>query len=478
MAGEIGGGRIEVREIDRFPNTPLRQGSSMHWDIKGLLDQLRVGLRKAAGLVGQVASISTDSWGVDYVLFGADGQALDPVFHYRDPRTTAAVGKVNARVGAEKIFAETGIQFLPINTIYQLATESPERLAQSQQLLLIADAFNYFLSGVARAEESLASTTQLYNPIKRAWSAPLLQALDLPERIFPTIVPCGSRLGRLDPAIARDAGLPECDVVASCSHDTAAAVVAVPAEGEDWAYISSGTWSLLGVEVQSPVLTEQCRALNFTNEVGFGGTIRLLKNIAGLWIVQECRRDWEAKGEALDYAQLTAMAAEGEPFRCLIHPGDARFLAPDDMPEKIASYCRESGQPTPRSRGEVIRCALESLALLYQQTLRNLETLIGRKLRVMHIVGGGSRNGLLNQFTANAAQIPVLAGPVEATTIGNVAVQAMVAGELRSIEEARALVRSSSALRLFQPTDGATWAAACQRFEQLNCSQYSQPECE
>ena len=478
MAGELRDDRLAIREIHRFANEPLRRGTSLHWDIQRILDALRDGLRKAAALAQPFRSISTDSWGVDYVLFHENGKRIDPVFHYRDPRFACGVDRVARVASREEIFQETGIQFLPINTIYQLASEEPERLARASRLLPIADAFNFMLCGVAKTEESLASTTQLYNPRSRAWSRPLIDKLGFPARLFPPIVPGGAALAPLSAGIARETGLAPCDVVAGCSHDTAAAVAAVPVQSDSWAYISSGTWSLLGVEVPKPVLTDQCRALNFTNEVGFGGAIRLLKNIVGLWIVQECRRAWQRAGLEFTYAQLTSLAAESSPFRSLIHPADARFLMPDQMPEKIADYCRETDQPVPRTPGETVRCALESLALLYRQTARDVDRLMGRATRVMHIVGGGSQNALLNQFTANALQIPVMAGPSEATTAGNVLVQAIASGELKSLSQARELVARSFPIQAFHPADAAAWDSASRQFQALTCSHDPQNSCE
>jgi len=285
MLGTLAGGRLSLDELHRFPNTPLRIADSLCWDITGLFAGIKVGLRKAADLNLPIASISTDSWGIDYLLLDERGTMVEPAFHYRDARTARGVERVRSLVPWPEVFAETGIQFLPMNTIYQLAAESPERLAQARQLLLVGDAINYFLCGVARAEESLASTTQLYDPRTRDWSPRLLRTLGLPREIFQAIVPSGTKLGRLKPELARETGVKALDVIASCSHDTGAAVAAIPTPGGTWAYISSGTWSLMGAELSSPLLTEQCREFNFTNEIGFGGTVRLLKNIVGLWIV-------------------------------------------------------------------------------------------------------------------------------------------------------------------------------------------------
>ncbi len=467
MLGTIADGRLALEELHRFPNRVSRTGDSLHWDIPRLFDELKVGLKKAAALKVPIASISTDSWGVDYVLLDARGKVIPPAFHYRDPRTALGVERVRAKVPRPEVFAETGIQFMPLNTLYQLAAEEPARLREASQMLMIADAFNFWLSGTARIEESNASTTQLYDPRAQLWSGKLLQALGLPAKLFPAIVSSGTRLGTLTPELALETGLGEIAVIAGCSHDTAAAVAAVPASGENWAYLSSGTWSLLGLELSQPLLTDACRELNFTNEVGFGGSIRLLKNISGLWLVQECRREWAQAGQDFDYATLTRLAAETPPFVSLINPGDQRFLAPSSMTGAMAEFCRETKQPVPATPGAFVRCALESLALLYRRTLRDLEQLTGRHIKQLHIVGGGSRNPLLNQFAANATQLPVLAGPVEATAAGNVMVQAIALGEVPSLSAAREIIAASFPVERIEPHDEMDWAQAYQRFVKL-----------
>ena len=428
---------------------------------------MKAGLKKAAACKLPIASISTDSWGVDYVLLDARGEVMPPAFHYRDPRTARGIKRVQTKVSRAEVFAETGIQFMPLNTLYQLAAEEPARLLEASQILMIADAFNFWLGGAARIEESNASTTQLYDPRARQWSGKLLKSLDLPEKLFPQIVPSGTRLGTLTPELARETGLGEIAVIAGCSHDTAAAVAAVPASGENWAYLSSGTWSLLGLELNAPLLTEACRELNFTNEVGFGGSIRLLKNISGLWLVQECRREWAQAGQDFDYATLTRLATEAPPFVSLINPADSRFLAPASMTGAMAEFCRETNQPVPETPGAFVRCALESLALLYHRTLRDLERLTGRRIEQLHIVGGGSRNPLLNQFAANATQLPVLAGPVEATAAGNVLVQAIALGEVPSLSAAREIVAASMPVQRIEPRDRAEWERAFDRIGKL-----------
>lgn len=467
MLATLANGKLTLQELHRFANTPVQSEGSLHWDIPRLFAELKLGLKKAAGLELPLTSISTDSWGVDYVLCDAAGAIVPPAFHYRDPRTARGVEIVRARLAWEIIFEETGIQFMPLNTIFQLAAEAPGRLAETAQMLTIGDAFNYWLSGVACIDESNASTTQLYNPRTKQWSGKLVQKLGLPQHIFPALVPSGTRLGPLKEEIAKECGLPQFEVIASCSHDTGAAVVSVPAEGENWAYLSSGTWSLLGVELAEPVMTDACRELNFTNEIGYGGSVRLLKNIIGLWLVQECRREWARAGQEFEYGTLSELAAQAPAFTSLINPADARFLRPGDMPAKIAACCRETSQSEPRTPGATIRCALESLALLYRRTLNRLEQLAGRRIERLHVVGGGSRNSLLNQFTANALGIAVIAGPAEATATGNVLVQAITLGHLPSLAAARAVVRASWDLRTFVPADAAVWEQQYRRFEEL-----------
>jgi len=467
MLGSLQDGQLSLEELHRFPNTPVKTADSLQWDIPNLFEELKTGLKKAAKLHLPIASISTDSWGVDYVLLAEDGTIIPPAFHYRDSRTAQGVANIHAKVEWKTIFDETGIQFMPLNTLYQLGAESRERLEHASHLLLIADVFNYFLSGVLCAEETLASTSQLYNPRTKSWSKSLLRAVGLPERLFPTILPAGSRLGHLKQEIAAETGLPAIEVVASCSHDTAAAVAAVPATQGNWAYLSSGTWSLMGVELPSPMITDTCRELNFTSEIGFGGSVRLLKNIIGLWVVQECRRIWKETGLEHDYTTLTQLAAAAPPLLSLIDPADPRFVSPGNMPARIATFCAETGQPEPSSPGATIRCVLESLALLYRRTLLQIEQLIGTKIERLHIVGGGSRNTLLNQFTANAVQIPVTAGPAEATAAGNILVQAITLGHLPSLAAAREVVRSSSDLVFVTPDQLDVWEAAYARFVQM-----------
>jgi rhamnulokinase len=467
MLGTLADGKIILEELHRFPNGPVKTSGALHWNIDALFAELKNGLKKAAATNLPITSISTDSWGVDYALYDERGLIMQPVWCYRDSRTAYGVENTKAKIDWPAIYAETGIQFMAINTIFQLAVETPERLAKAKQLLLIGDAFNYFCSGVARNEASLASTTQLYNPRTSAWSKKIFGALRLREEMFAPICPSGTRLGPMKKNLATEVGLPQIEVVASCSHDTGAAIAAVPAAGENWAYLSSGTWSLMGVELPKPVINEKSRSLGFTNEIGFGNSVRLLKNIVGLWIVQECRRHWAKEGTKYDFAALEKLSTAAPPFVSLINPDDPRFLSPDDMPRRIAEFCAETGQPVPASHGAYMRCVHESLALFYRVVLRRIERLTGKKIEWLYIVGGGSKDAALNQFAANALKIPVLAGPTECTALGNILIQAITFGHIASHDAAREVVRNSFELKTFTPQLSPEWDAAAARFEKL-----------
>jgi rhamnulokinase len=469
MLGALADGRLQLEEVHRFPTGGIVVESSLRWDVIHLFEEIKVGLRRlvARDIVPQ--GISTDSWGVDYVYFRAGEPLLTLPYHYRDIRTDGAFKPAFARVSREEIFEQTGIQFMTINTLYQLlddARRRPEVMALAEKFLCIGDYFNYLLSGVARAEQSMASTTQLYDPRARAWSKPLLEKFDLPARIFPEIADSGTVLGPLRGEFAR--AWPETKVVATCSHDTGTAVAAVPAENEDWAFLSSGTWSRVGGETNHPVITEESREAGFTNEAGLGGTTRLLKNIVGLWIVQECRRAWAARGDDYTYEDLVRLAADAEPLTALIHPDWEEFYKPDRMPEKVAEYCARTNQTAPRTPGAIVRCIYESLALRYEQVLRLAETVSGRKAARLHIVGGGSKSDLFNQTVADAIRRPVLAGPVEATAIGNVLIQALALGQIGSHAELRRVVRDSFPVKTYQPRPSEAWQAASEKFETLS----------
>jgi rhamnulokinase len=476
MLGRLEDGRVSLEEIHRFSNGGVALADSLRWDMLRLWDDIRTGLRKAFARGVAVESVSVDSWGLDYVLSGAGQELLSAPHHYRDARTDAPYARARETPGTELIFSETGIQMMPINMLYQLAAEnarSPRMLALADRFLNIADFVHYLLSGVARAEESLASTTQIFNPRTRTWSERLIREFGFPRHIFPEIVPSGTILGPLRTGLAGEIGAPaSVQVVATCSHDTGAAVAAVPAEaGDDWAYLSSGTWSLLGVELPAPRLDAAARELNFTNEAGFGGTTRFLKNIVGLWLLQELRRAWAEQGDSYDYAALSREAESAPAFGALIHPGDGRFSKPGAMPEKIAAYCREQGVEPPQTVGASVRCVYESLALQYRRTLDEVESVTGRTIKRLHIVGGGSQSRFFNQCIADATGREVFAGPVEATAVGNVLLQAVALGHLESLQALRNTVRRSFELQQYRPRQQSDWEAAYIRFLRLGRSE-------
>jgi rhamnulokinase len=466
ILGELERGKLRLHEVHRFQNTPVKDRDGLVWNIPQLYQELLIGLQKSTQRDDPISSISCDSWGVDYMLFEDDGSLITPTYHYRDPRCEEGMREVLSRLPWETIYSETGIQKMALNTLFQLGAENPRRLRRARHLLPIGDAFNYLFSGVPRVEVSMASTTQLYNPVQRRWSADLVKAAKVPLEILPSIVTSGTSLGPVKPEIAGQTRLDGAEVVASCSHDTGAAVVAVPAVGTNWAFLSSGTWSLMGVELSQPLINTAAREMNFTNEIGFGHSVRLLKNIVGLWIVQECRRYWAERQQEMDYEVITHLASAAAPFESLINPTDPRFLTPGNMPEKIEAFCRETKQPIPRKPGQVIRCVLESLALFYRRTLRSIEQLTGKRIDTLHIVGGGAKNSLLNHFTANALQIPVVIGPSEATSAGNVLVQAIAMGHIKSLEEARAIVRDSYRCETIRPQN-VNWEKPIERMEQF-----------
>ena len=470
IRGILKNGRLFLDEIHRFQNTPVRSGDSLHWDLGSLQDEISVGLKKAGALGESFESISCDSWGVDYVLYDSQGTHINPTFHYRDPRTAEGVKNIFNRLPWESIFMESGIQFMPLNALFQMGAETTDRLNAAASFGGVGDAFNYWLGGRAVLELSMASTFQLYHPVKKDWSKKLIEAAGLQQEQLPEIVDSGTPIGFLSDDLVKEHGLNRMQVVASCSHDTGAAVAAVPAVDERWAYLSSGTWSLMGVELSEPIINDLSMKLNYTNEIGYGGSIRLLKNIIGMWLIQECRREWEGQGDAIDYEEMTRLAGEAAPFKSLIHPADPRFIPPGGMPDRIAAFCHETSQTVPGTKGAMLRCALESLALLYRKTLQDIEIMTGNRVDVLHIVGGGSRNRLLNQWTANALNRKVVTGPIEATAAGNILIQALALGHLDSIEDARQVISNSFPTETFLPVDQSKWDDAFERFQSLESS--------
>ncbi len=457
VLGSLAGGRLEIEEIRRFPNQPVELPSGLYWDAFRLFHEIVEGLT-TAGRERRLkpAGIGVDTWGVDFGLLAADGGLIDCPRHYRDPRTNGVPERLFKTVPRAEVFARTGIQIMSINSLYQLYAM---RLAHSaalngaSRLLFMPDLLNYWLTGVERSEVTISSTSQFYDPKARRFAADMMERLDLPSRILAELIEPGSRLGPLLPHLAESTGLGAVPVHAVGSHDTASAVAAVPARGDGWCYISSGTWSLMGVESAAPVIDEQSYNLNFTNEAGVAGRTRLLKNIAGLWLLQECRRAWAAQGERFGYDELMQMAEASGPARAIIDPDD--FLQPGDMPARIAAWCGERSLEAPKTKGEFCRTILESLAHRYCEVLPGLEGLTGSRIHTIHIVGGGSRNSLLNQLVADATGRKVVAGPIEATAAGNLLVQAIGAGEVSGIEAAREIVRQSFPITEFEPKPNA-----------------------
>ncbi|MBE3581985.1 MAG: rhamnulokinase [Thermoanaerobacteraceae bacterium] len=461
IVGTLQDGRLTLEEIYRFPNEPVRVPDGLHWDVLRLFHEMKEGLRRAAARYGRnLKGMAVDTWGVDFALLGERDILLSNPYHYRDRRTEGVMEEAFKLVPKEEIFSQTGIQFLPFNSLYQLLAwrqQQPALLNQARTMLMIPDLFNYFFTGVKAGEFTNATTTQMYNPRAGTWAVDLLTRFDLPVHMLPDVNAAGTVLGPVLPGVARETGAGEITVILPGSHDTASAVAAVPATGPDYMYISCGTWSLVGTEVREPVINDQTLKLNFTNEGGVGGSFRLLKNVTGLWLVQECRRTWARMGENFSYGELAAMAREAKPLPTVVDPDHPAFLNPENMPEAIQAYCRETGQPVPETKGEIVRCALESLALKYRWVLERLEGILGKRLAVVHMVGGGTQNELLCRFTAGATGRPVVAGPVEATAVGNLLVQAMAMGEISNLDEGREIVRRSFALKTYEPEDQEEW---------------------
>ncbi|UCC64112.1 MAG: rhamnulokinase [Anaerolineae bacterium] len=468
ILGQFDGERIQLSEVHRFPNAPVYLLDGMHWDVLRLWTEIKQSMALIAREHGgDLAGVGLDTWGVDFGLLDRDGALVSNPYHYRDSRTDGMIEEAFRRVRRKEIFEQTGIQFMPINSLYQLLSMIVSRspaLDIAETFLTMPDLFNYWLTGRKVCEFSNATTTQCYDPRKGDWAIPLLEKMSIPIHIFPEIVPPGTVLGELLPSVAEEVGTSGLPVIAPACHDTGCAVAAVPAEGPDFVYISSGTWSLMGAELPEPVINERSLTFSFTNEGGVGGTFRFLKNIAGLWLVQECRRMWARQGEEFSYDDLTQMAAQADPLQSVVDPDYGEFLRPGDMPARIRAFCEWTGQPAPQSKGAVIRCVLESLALKYRWVLERLEEILARHLEPIHIVGGGAQNRLLNQFAADATGRQVITGPVEATAAGNVITQAMALGQIGSLEEGRRIVRNSFDVATYEPAGGTEWDEAYTRF--------------
>jgi rhamnulokinase len=466
ILAHVQSGILTMEEVHRFANEPVEYGGSLHWDMP----RLWLEVSKVLGLVEEVelASLGVDTWGVDYALLGERGELLQNPYHYRDQRTQGVMEDVFRKVPKQEIYWATGIQFMPINTLYQLFAakrQTPGLLKAAEKLLTIPDLINYWLTGNAVCEFTNATTTQLVNPVKRAWAIDLMERLALPAELPAPIVEPGSVVGTLLPATSRNSALAGTPVIAPACHDTGSAVAAVSAR-EGTAFLSSGTWSLLGTELDAPVITPAALRLNFTNEGGVNGTTRLLKNVMGLWMLQCCRQSWAARGHSYDYRELMELASREPAFTHLLDPDDESFLRPADMLAAINQFCTRTRQPVPQTPGAYVRTILESLAFKYRLVLRNLEQVSGQRIHQIRVIGGGSKNSLLNQLTADATGRRVLAGPAEATALGNIAMQILATGVATSLAEVRAIVDRSFSTEIFQPLETDKWDRQADRFEQ------------
>ncbi len=471
IVGSLANATLTLFETHRFANGPVHLLDGLHWDILRLWSEIKTGIGiSAANLAQPLAGIGLDTWGVDFALLDKNNSLLSNPFHYRDVRADGMLDEAFHRMSRADIFFNTGIQFMQINTLYQLLAMSVHKSPLfdiAKSFVTIPDLFNYWLSGEITNEFTNATTTQCLDPRNRMWATQVLEAMQIPVHLFKPVTDPGTQLGTLLPQLAEETGAAGVRIVVPACHDTGSAVVAVPAQNQDFAWISSGTWSIMGAEVREPCLTAKALEYNFTNEGGVFGTWRLSKNIMGLWLVQECKRTWTHHGEDIPYDEITRLATEAKPFVAVIDPDDNRFFHPGDMPERIRSYCVDTHQPVPQTRGEVLRVALEGIALKYRWVLERLEELTQKQFAPIHIIGGGTKNRLLNQFAADATKRAVVTGPVEATAIGNVLMQAIGLEHLGSLAEAREVVRTSFDVEEYRPVSAEGWDAAYQKLLNL-----------
>ncbi|MCM1022683.1 MAG: rhamnulokinase [Prevotella sp.] len=469
MLGKFDGEKITLEEIHRFENNPVKLGDTLYWDVYRLFYEVKQGVSKAA-LSGGFDSIGVDTWGVDFGLIDKNGTLMGAPVHYRDSRNVGMVDKALKIFPKEKFYKITGNQFMDINTVFQLLylrLNRPDRLKNADKLLLMPDLFNYLLTGVKRTEVSIASTTQMMNAVNKNWSETVLDKLKLPKNLLTKIVPSGTVIGRLREDICKELNAPAANVIAVCGHDTQCAVCAVPAEEKDFIFISCGTWSLFGTELDEPLINPVSEAFNITNETGYGGKTTFLKNIIGLWLIQETRRQFKREGTELSYAELERLALAAEPFKCFIDPDAPEFVPEGDIPERVREFCRRTGQYVPQSVGEVMRCVYESLALKYRQAFEEIKICTGKEYRSINLIGGGAKDGLLCKMTANACNCKVTAGPNEATAYGNIAIQLMADGAVSSLAEARKIIAVSDSVKTFLPENAEEWESAYERYVQF-----------
>ncbi len=469
ILGSYDGEKLRMEEIHRFSNDPVDVCGVFHWDVLRLFHEIKQGISKAVH-AGGFDAIGIDTWGVDFGLIDKKGRLLNNPVHYRDTRTVGMMDKVFEVIPKEELYGKTGIQFAAFNTIFQLAylrMYEPETLAMADKALLMPDLFAYLLTGEMKAEYSIVSTTQCLDPKTGDWAYDLLDRLEIPRRLFPPIIDAGKSYGMLSDAICEELGAPKVPVVAVCTHDTGSAVVSVPSTEENFIFISCGTWSLFGTELQKPVISETTLQYNITNEGGYNRSVRFLKNIMGLWLIQESRRQWIREGYNVSYADLEREALAAEPFKCFINPDDDSFVSPGNLPRRVQEFCQRTGQYVPQTRGEIMRCIYESLAMKYRYSFQAISEVTGLTYNVIHMIGGGTKDRLLCQMAADACNVNVVAGPIEATAAGNIAVQMMALGELSSLSHARQVIALSEQPKFYQPENAAAYDEAYARFEKL-----------
>lgn len=469
MLGHFDGSTIRMEEIHRFLNEPVIVGETMYWDILRLYHEIKQSLIKA-NRIARVESVAVDTWGVDFGLLDGRGNLIGNPVHYRDKRTHGMIQKSFERVKEEEFYRITGNQFMECNTVFQLlsmALSQDESLKRAQSLLLMPDLFHYMLCGKKAAEVSIASTTQLLDAKTKQWSRPVLDALGIPAAILPEIVPSGTVLGELQPGLCEELDVAPCKVIAVAGHDTQSAMAATPAKEKDFIFLSCGTWSLLGTELESPIVSEESYRLNVTNEAGFGGTTSFLKNITGLWLIQESRRQWIREGKEFGFQELEDLAEQTEPFACFIDPDAPEFTPAGNLPRRIQEYCRKTGQYVPKTEGEIVRCINESLAMKYRSSVEEIKTCTGKEYRTLYLLGGGVKSPMLCQMTANACAVAVSAGPSEATVLGNIAIQLLTLGAVKDIKKARDIIRDSQDIKYYAPERTAKWIEAYQTFKEV-----------
>jgi len=471
ILGLFDGNKLSLEETHRFSSDPVMMNGTFTWDFLRLFFEMKKGILKTYNAGHKnIASMGVDTWGVDFGLIDKTGSLLGNPVHYRDKRTDGMIELACSISSEKEIFDNTGIAFQKFNTLYQLLAMSQAKspiLANADKLLFIPDLFNYYLTGEKFCEYTITSTSQMYNPVKKEWAYDLLGKLGIRSDILPPVISTGTKIGGFTSGLCEELGVPSIPVIAVAEHDTGSAVVSVPFAEKGSAFLSSGTWSLLGVELDEPIINDKTRALNYTNEGGINNNARLLKNIMGLWINQECKRHWEKMGESVSFDELDNGALNAKPFACLIDVDDLSFFEPNNMPEKIQLYCKKTGQYVPQSKGELVRCIMESLALKYRQAIEGLEEIVGYHIPTLHIVGGGCKNTILSRFTANAINRPVIAGPIEATAIGNLSSQLISLGEVSNLAQARQVVRNSFPLETYLPEDAEQWNFAYEKYLKL-----------